>query len=90
MPTLRSLRQGQQQGRIGSVPRSPVAVRLGCQRLLMPVVINEFEVVAGGPGSPTPATAPAPPAQPRLLDLEREIERVARVRSEREQRLTAD
>lgn len=56
----------------------------------MPVVINEFEVVAGDPGATSPATAPAAPAPPRLLDLEREIERVGRVRSEREQRLSAN
>ena len=56
----------------------------------MPVVINEFEVVGGAPGATPPATAPAAPAQPRLLDLEREIERFSRVRAEREARLGAD
>ena len=56
----------------------------------MPVVISEVEIVAGDPGATPPATVPATPAQPRLLDLEREIERVGRVRSEREQRLGAD
>ena len=72
------------------MPGWRVAVRHSCQRLLMPVVINEFEVVAGDPGAPSPATVPATPAQPRLLDLEREIERVSRVRSEREARLSVD
>ena len=52
----------------------------------MPVVISEFEVVADPSGAPPPAT----PQPPRLLDLEREIERVARVRAEREARLGAD
>lgn len=56
----------------------------------MAVVINEVEIVAGDPGATPPATVPAATAQPRPLDLEREIERVARVRSEREQRLGAD
>ena len=56
----------------------------------MPVVINELEVVADASGSTTPASVPATPAQPRPLDLEREIERVTRVRSEREARLSAD
>ena len=56
----------------------------------MAVVINEFEVVAGDPGATPPATPPATLAQPRLLDLEREIERVTRVRNEREERLSTD
>lgn len=56
----------------------------------MPVVINELEVVADASGPATPAAVPATPAQLRPLDLEHEIERVTRVRSEREARLSAD
>ncbi len=56
----------------------------------MAVVINEFEVVADAPAATPTDAVPATPAPPRLLDLEREIERVTRVRSEREQRLGAD
>ena len=56
----------------------------------MAVVISEVEIVAGEPAATPPGAVPATPAQPRLLDLEREIERVDRVRSEREQRLGTD
>ena len=56
----------------------------------MPVVISEVEIAAGESAAAQPGAGPATPVQPRLLDLEREIERVGRVRSEREQRLGAD
>lgn len=55
----------------------------------MPVIINEFEVVQPGQ-EPAGGTGQAGQPPQRPLDLDREIERVVRLRAEREQRLEAD
>ena len=50
----------------------------------MPVLIDVFEVVVNVEREEDP------PPQPAQLDLEREIERVVRLRRERDLRLSAD